>query len=282
MKIESYIKTGNSAPVIISHEERKYFVKLRAGMSSKYSLISEWMGNRMGKQMGIPTQQPLWIEMDDGIKTDKLYIEVKELVHKSLGWNIGFDYKDDAVEVRKEDLVQLEEEELKEIFLFDLAMINIDRTPSNLNLMKSGSVLYSIDYESSLLVQEIMNGKKLLSHPGILQCLRNNPLYQEIDEDTVDAFVGKLEEFAINEILQEVPESVITDQQYDQLSRGIIERQKKGWMLKETLNKLKELESETEEYKRARNRENQAEFKRKFAMNTAMNTKEKASQHTKK
>ncbi len=271
MTIESYINTGNSFPIIVTHDERKYFVKLRAGMSGKYALINEWMGNRLGFEIGIRTQKPIWISLDRDIQSEGIHTEIKELVHKSLGLNIGFDFRPHAVEIRNTELAELDQDELKNIFLFDLAMLNIDRTPSNINLFTSEKQLYSVDYESSLLIPQILAEKNPLNNLRILQCLRNNPLYQELTTNEIDAFTAKSRNFSMDDILYEIPKDLLTEQETQLLSRKIKERQNTGWMLKPIMNELKKLEPETQSDQKRRNQKNQAEFKRKLSLNSALN-----------
>lgn len=79
MIIKSYINRGNSCPIILEHKEKKYFVKLRAGMSGKYGLVMEWVGNKIGSQLNIKTQIPNWIELESDVEMEGIYIEVKDV-----------------------------------------------------------------------------------------------------------------------------------------------------------------------------------------------------------
>ena len=271
MKIEQYIKKGNSFPIIVSREGKQFFVKLRSGMSGKYALMNEWIGNKIGQQIGVKTQTPTWIELNSEIRAEGLHIEVKELVNKSLGLNIGFEFKPDAREVKKEDLAELNKQELAEIFLLDLVMINIDRTATNFNLMKSGGNLFSVDYESSLLVSGILENKNLLRNSRILQSLRNNPLYQSVDQSAMEEFLDKTQKIVIGEIISEIPRSILDAQSCDWLIREMEGKRRIGWALKPLLNELNQLKSETREEQKERFRRNQAAFKKKLGTNLLPN-----------
>lgn len=240
-------------------------------MSGKYALLNEWLGNRIGYEIGIKTQLPKWVEIDNKIETEDIYIEVKELINKSLGVNIGFDFRQNVDEIKKEDFNKFNKKDLNEIFLFDLVMINIDRSPSNINLMKSEGEIYSIDYESSFLVQEIIENRNLLTNPRILQSLRNNPLYQEVEENVIDEFLKKINRISINEILSEIPEILLPERNFNLLSKKIEAKQRDDWSLKELLKKLKTVRLETQEEQMERSRKNRDEFKRKFKKNSAPN-----------
>jgi len=267
MIIKSYINKGNSFPVILKDKEETYFVKLHAGMSGKYALVSEWIGNSLGNQLGLPTQVPNWIELESNVKIDDIHIEVRDLIHKSLGRNIGFKYLEGAKDVSKDDLENLTEQERNEIFLFDLLMINIDRTADNLNLMCVNDKIYSVDYESSLLLPELLGNKRYLEDERILKCFRQNPLYLEISEKAIDEFILKVENLSIEQVLLEIPMSLLTKSERNLIVAKIAEKKANKWFLKEVMSRLKNIKIETrKEYKRRIN-ENQAAFKRKFKVN---------------
>jgi len=266
--IESYIQKGNSFPIIINDNEKKYFVKLRAGMSGKYALLNEWIGNKIGAQLGINTQTPIWIELDSDLQIGDIHLEVKELVQKSVGLNIGFDYQPQAIDLKEQELDKWNKQELKEIFLLDLMMINIDRTSGNLNLMKVGGKLFSVDYESSLWLQETLEQRHFLEAKSILQCLRNNPLFQVVDDQTIDAFLKKTEQLSLTEILLDIPVSLLNLQDRKLLIQQFEDKKRKGWFLKEMLYKLNTIKRESTAEQKERINKNQAEFLRKFKKNS--------------
>ncbi len=268
MRINSYIATGNSFPVILEDDQQQYFVKLRAGMSGQQAMLSEWIGNKLGAQIGIKTQTPKWIELNEEVKfKDGIHLEVKELVTKSVGLNIGFTYLEKAQDISKVELAQVDKQTLNEIFLFDLLMINVDRTPNNMNLMKVDEEIISVDYESSLLVQELIHNKSLLSDQRILQCLRNNPLYEDLNEEITEAFIQKIRKISIGSITSEIPAKLLNENTRNLIVENYEFRKKHNWFLNDTLKKLKTLKTETKEELKRKRQQNQADFKRKFEEN---------------
>lgn len=268
MRIISYINKGNSFPIILEDNGRKYFVKLNAGMSGKYALVSEWIGNKLGTQLNIKTQIPKWIELNKDLIFDKIHVEVKELIAKSYGANIGFAYQEEAIAINKEKLSLLNKQESTEIFLFDLMMINIDRTPDNTNLMDVGKKVISVDYESSLLFQALIGNRNLLDDPRILKCLRNNPLYKEIEPAEIEAFISKTEKIRLPEILDGIPTAILGRVERNLFIKGFKKRSKNSWFLKETMSKLKVIKKETKSEHKVRINQNQENFKRKLNENS--------------
>lgn len=264
MKIESYIKRGNSFPIIIDDKGIKYFVKLRAGMSGKYGLLNEWIGCKLGQELGVNTQNPEWIELNDNLNTGDIYIEVKELINKSFGLNIGFEYKNDALEIAKYDFEEFDKKDLNRMFLFDLLMVNIDRTESNLNMIKVKDKLISIDYESSFLVQEIIENRILFKNKQILQSLRNNPLCQNIDEEEINDFIESTRKINITEMLINIPKVLLTEDNRTLFIEGFEERKRNDWFLKEILNYLKNMNIQSEIEQNNRAKKNEIKFRKRF------------------
>jgi len=267
MEIESYIKSGNSCPVILRDKGKRHLVKLQAGLSGRYALPNEWLGNSLGSQMGINTLAPQWFHLDDKVILGDIDIEVKDLITKSHGLNIGFEYLEDVVELNITDLNQIKKQSAIDIFLFDLMMINIDRTESNLNLIKSQGEIFCIDYDASLLIQSIIEKRDLANNPAILQCLRNNPLYQNVDNASLDRFINKTRHIKIDKVLEEIPGQLLVELDKKLLADQIKEKIKHDWHLKEVLEKLQTINPQTEEATKKRANANQAEFKRKFKEN---------------
>lgn len=246
-------------------------MKLRAGMSNKYALLNEWIGNKLGNQLGIKIQSPVWFESDDKIATKNTYIEVKELIEKSLGFNIGFDFKEHITEIQVDELELCSHKDLIRIFLFDLMMVNVDRTLANTNLIRFDNTIFSIDYESSLLVQSIIEDKNFLENSRVLQCFRNNPLYQEIEENEVNEFLAITHSVSLDLILSEIPESLLNKKTFNLLKQGIEKRKEQDWSLKEILSKLKSLQPENQDEQKAKRKMNQAKFKKNLKANALIN-----------
>lgn len=265
MKVISYVSQGNSFPIIVEDKGSTFFVKLQAGMSGKYALVNEWLGNSIGKQLNINTQKPYWIEIDDHIILDDIYIEVRDLVHKSKGVNIGFEYIKETHSINLQDLSILSQFHLQEIFLFDIIMINIDRTSTNINLMQVGEDIVSLDYESSLLVQECIERKDFLANAQILYCLRNNPLYDDsITDEAIDSFLMKIGKVSFQDILVDVPNNLLDIKERQLIMQSIMQKTAKSWNLKSTLMKLKDIKLETKNQYKKRVNKNQEAFRKRM------------------
>jgi len=262
VQIVSYFLQGNSFPVVLKRDEGTFFVKLREGMSGEFAIISEWFGNRLGNRIGLNTRAPFWITIPENVEFNDIYIEVRELVAKSVGLNIGFKYITDIQEVSIGELTSINDETLTNIFLFDILMMNIDRTTTNLNLLSISGKPTISDFDSSLLFNEIAYGRDLLADNRILQCFRANPFYRNVENAKVDLFLEKVNGAAIDSIVDEIPSEIIDDARREVLMKGLQERSKNGWRIKEVLEKLERVTLETEEERNNRIRKNREKLEK--------------------
>lgn len=260
MVIKSYIKRGNSFPVIVNDDERDYFVKLRAGMSGKYAMINEWIGSHLGQQLGIKTQSPNWITLGPDLSFEDIHIEVRELVEKSLGLNIGFEYLADANELSSEEIKKLDDQIVTDFFLLDLMMINIDRTLNNTNLMQVKGEVFTIDYESSLLFQDSLASRNLIEDERILQCFKNNPLYIDIEEDVIQNFIQKTSTLSFEDAISDIPDTILNEKEREVFLKSILLKKSSKWYLMETIERLKIIEIESQAEYKIRANINQEQF----------------------
>lgn len=264
MKVVSYIKTGSSCPVVVEHNNHRYFVKLKAGMSGEYSLINEWIGNALGRKLGLNTQKTFWIDFNKDIQLDDVDIEVKDLVNKSMGLNIGFEYLKECQHILASELSNYDETELTNIYLLDILLLNVDRTPHNLNLIDNNGVLISTDYESSLFIQNLKSRNRLHKSDRVLACLKRNPLYKDLNESKVAIFLNAFRKIRIEEILNEIPEILLDQTIKEAYISWWKEQQNDSAFMRAILKELKSVNIETEEERKQRMKLNQEKMTRKI------------------
>lgn len=246
VEIVSCIQNGSSNPIVLKIEKELFFLKLRAGCAGENSLLSEWIGNRLGQFLGLNNQIPYWINLTQEITMDEdINFELKKMIHKSLGLNIGFKYLQDIKHIQASDLNKLNRNVLVKIFLLDLLMINIDRTQNNTNILSTNSNIIPTDYDSSLLFNEVFLNKNVLSNINVLQCLKRNPLYQNISDFEINQFLKKLAQISFKELITNIPEQLYQNYTKNEILEKLIERNKKGWHITKTLKSLKNIQLET-------------------------------------
>ena len=262
MKVLEYILGGNSFPIVVEENSQKHLVKLKTGMSGSNSLVNEWLGNLIGKKIGLVTRTPKWINLTCNLEYDHIYIEVRELIEKSMGINICFDYIESVEELSSIELKALDKKKFINVYLLDVLLLNIDRTESNLNLMKDkdGKIIIS-DFESSLFLNELINGRKTSKDVRILQCLKANPFYQKVENDVLTSFIKKVDSINFDTLLYDLPDEVLSKIAKENLKREFDKRKIQEWNLKELLMRIDDTILETEEAKKLRTRQNRDKLK---------------------
>jgi hypothetical protein len=263
IEVISYKFAGNSFPIVIKHNNKKFLVKLRAGLSGEYSLLCEWFGNRIGREIGINTQQPFWIFLTKSMNYKDIYIEVRQLIDKSLGVNIGFEYIENVSVFDLTMISQIEKEEQIRIYLLDLLMLNIDRTTKNHNLLQNDQGILVTDYDSSLIFNDLIKTADLSMNMQILQCLKLNPFYQKINDSQLNIFLNRVNNIDFEKIIFEIPDELIDLQNKEMICKRIENKKNINWNLRKTLDSLEKTDLETDKDRRlriSRNREKLEKF----------------------
>jgi len=230
MEVIGYKLGGNSFPLIVQEGTQKLLVKLRGGMSGPYALLSEWFGNALGEKLGLVTRPSRWIYLSDTLKYDTVYVEVRDLIEKSRGLNICFEYIEAAQDVSPADFELLDKPSFVTTYLFDVLMLNIDRTGANFNLLMDpeGQFIVS-DFESSLLFNDLLNGSSLSKNERVLQCLKANVFYQRVNAVDLEAFVNRLNAIDFNLLLKDLPPEALAGHAKEALLEALEKRQMAHW-----------------------------------------------------
>lgn len=261
-EIITFSDGGNSFPVVLKQCNAYFFVKLRAGMSGEFALLNEWFCSKVGFYLGLPVLLPRWIILTPDLHYANLYVEVRELIEKSMGRNIGFEYIENVRDIADHELATVENDMLADIFLFDLVMFNIDRTNSNINLLKSYDRIIVADFDSCMLFNEMFSEAAYSTNERILQCLRANPLYACVSSEQVCSFIGRLCNVPFYDILDEIPDDVLNADCRDVIKYGLSLRIANNWNLSYLLEKLEQVQIETSKQRDTRIRGNRDRFVR--------------------
>lgn len=211
--VHSSTNSGSSHPVIaLASDGKKYLIKLRGGLSGSFATLNEWVCLKMAKALGLPVLDSLPMLVTEETNCVALYIENRELVKKSIGLNVAFPYYEGVKPFRIETLnVAI----AQQLLLFDLFTVNMDRTAANPNIVDVNGVMNIIDFEGSLLVPNIVQGKNLLLQEAVKRQLRNHICFDErISKAQFQQVFHTFQEIDFDAILHETP----TDWYADKIS----------------------------------------------------------------
>ena len=262
------IKTGSSRPMVVEDDRGdRYLVKMRESLSNPYASVSDFICCKLGLALSLPVVDPIWMLLEPGIDWRNVDDEMQDTIAKSFGYNIAYPFFENAVDVKPADITPGEPPWL-DLLIFDLLLLNIDRTLYNINLIRTkDGHLYSFDYETSMLVTGCLQGKSFHEHPGVLQQIRQNPLYfPSIDAERLLAMQAQLAQIDIARLLALFPPAWLP-QWADQVTL-LQARLSRDWQ-DETrylplLEQLAALTAESEEARKARVLKNREIFEQRF------------------
>lgn len=137
--------------VVDAGDGARYVMKLSGAGQGAHGLFHELIATRIARELGlrVPDVKPLWLETSTPwqVGTD----EFDDALQRSVGWNLGIQLIDPAVDLASNDLDDLSDDFIEALAYVDAVLVNVDRTAKNPNLLcdARGEVL-AIDFGACL------------------------------------------------------------------------------------------------------------------------------------
>lgn len=147
------MRKSSSSPVIVETEAGTYFVKLRGAGQGTAALVAEIIVAELAARVGFLVPKRVFVHFDAQLPSLDPHGELRALLDRSQGLNLGFELLTGARDLRREEADQIEPGVAAPIVWFDALVENVDRTPANPNLMRRGSELWLIDHGAALTFQ---------------------------------------------------------------------------------------------------------------------------------
>lgn len=144
---------GSSWPVLVDTGERKVVVKLRGTAEGLRPLVAELVVGALADALGLSTPERLLVELPPHVPSDDPHEELRDLLDRSGGLNLGFRYLEGFRNVTPADAERIEPELAAAIVWFDAFVQNPDRTSRNTNLMIKAGQIWLIDHGAALTFQ---------------------------------------------------------------------------------------------------------------------------------
>lgn len=265
------LRSGSSTPLLVETADgQKYIVKLCAGLSGSTAILSEWLASHIGAAIGLPVQAPLLIRIDEQTPIEHLYIEYRELIQKSFGLNLAYPFYEDAAAYDPRDPRFAPHPAFDALFVYDVFLLNIDRSAQNPNLLCAGDRFISHDYESSFLLYGIIEGRDFSSSENVLRRLRANPLFRPaISSETVHTVFSRLQGLDIPALVGSTPPewlalpgpdaASVKDRLVQGLGAAILQEEQ----CRQRLGRIAEIVPETDVEQRLRIAKNRERFEKK-------------------
>ncbi len=144
------LREGGSLPAIVEgDDDGLYVLKFSGAGQGTKALIAELVGGELGRRLGLPVPEIVFMTLDAGLARTEPDPEIQELIRASSGLNLALDYLPGSVTF--DPMAQPVDSALaSRVVWFDAFITNIDRTPRNANMLVWHRKLWLIDHGASM------------------------------------------------------------------------------------------------------------------------------------
>jgi hypothetical protein len=141
---------GSSWPVLVDTGQKKVVVKLRGTAEGLRPLVAELVVGALAEALGLLTPERYLVEFPPNLPSDDPHEELRDLLERSHGLNLGLRYLDGFRNVTPADAGRIKPELAAQIVWLDAFVQNPDRSPKNPNLMIKAGQIFLIDHGAAL------------------------------------------------------------------------------------------------------------------------------------
>lgn len=141
---------GSSWPVLVETDGGVLFTKLRGAGQGAPPLIAEMIVASLAEAIGLRVPARTLVSIPPDVESENRRDELRDLLDRSAGLNLGFAYLDGARMFVPADAERVSADDAAAILWLDALVMNPDRTPRNPNMMWWQSRLWLIDHGAAL------------------------------------------------------------------------------------------------------------------------------------
>jgi len=141
---------GSSWPVLVLAGDEKLVVKLRGTAQGLLPLVAEVVVGALADALGLATPERCLVEVPPRLTSDDPHEELRDLLERSHGLNLGLRYLEGFRNVTVGDASRIDPELAARIVWLDALVQNPDRTAKNPNLMIKAGKIQLIDHGAAL------------------------------------------------------------------------------------------------------------------------------------
>lgn len=136
--------------MLVDTDAGVFHTKLRGAAQAPASLVAEIVVGALADALGLSVPTRVLIEIPSDVPVDDPHQELGDLLRRSVGWNLGFQYMSDVRNFHPTDVPRVHRELASRVVWLDGLVQNPDRTAKNPNLLWSHGALWLIDHGASL------------------------------------------------------------------------------------------------------------------------------------
>ncbi|MCS6803307.1 MAG: aminotransferase class I and II [Chloroflexota bacterium] len=145
------LREGGSLPGLVeADDDGLYVLKFRGAGQGAKALIAELVAGEIGRALGLPVPEIVLVDLDPALGAAEPDAEVKELLERSPGLNVGIDFLPGALPFSPAVRPVPDPRFAADVVWFDALVMNVDRTPRNPNLLVWHGRVWLIDHGAAL------------------------------------------------------------------------------------------------------------------------------------
>jgi hypothetical protein len=149
-RVRRAFREGSSWPVLVETASGRFIAKLRGAAEGTTALIAEVVVAELAEALGLPVPERVLVTLEAGIASDDRLDELRDLLDRSVGLNLGFRWLDGATTPTARELAALDDAFVASVLFLDALSMNPDRTAKNPNLLLWKRQPWLIDHGAAL------------------------------------------------------------------------------------------------------------------------------------
>lgn len=147
------LREGGSLPGLVeADDDGLYVLKFRGAGQGPKALVAEVIAGEIGRALGLPVPEIVLVVLDPALGAAEADFEVKALIERSAGLNVGIDFLPGALPFNPAVRPAPDARFAAEVVWFDALVTNVDRTPRNPNLLVWHRRPWLIDHGAALYI----------------------------------------------------------------------------------------------------------------------------------
>jgi len=226
------LREGGSLPGIVeADDDGLYVLKFRGAGQGPLALVAELLAGEIGRRLGLPVPEIVLLELDAALGAAEPDQEVRDLIDKSGGTNLGMDFLPGSLAFRPGVGPAPNGELAAAVVWFDALVTNPDRTMRNPNILVWHGRQWLIDHGAALYIHHTWRDVDRHARQPFERSRDHILLpYADSIADADERLAPELTPEVLESIVELVPEAWLAD---DALSRRAIhtpEQQRRAYV----------------------------------------------------
>lgn len=168
------LREGGSLPAVMeADDDGTYVVKFRGAGQGPKTLIAELVAGEIGRTLGLPVPEIVFLELPAALANAEPDQEIQDLLAASAGLNLALDFLPGALAYAPATAPPVDPGLAALVVWFDAFVMNVDRTPSNPNILLWHRRPWLIDHGAALYVHHAWTDAEARSRSPFPQSARH-------------------------------------------------------------------------------------------------------------